>query len=407
MSRFRLSDRWLSAPQPSGEYADSIVPGLKVRVAKSGSKTFAVVRKHHGKAVRARIGRYPSVSLSEARERAMQALASEARPSSIPEPQPAPAIDVEGPTVARFLHDYIAAKRAKGTKSVRQFENALVTGRYALLPFLIERYGRAPMASSVSAGDLQAWMASNHRRCPKYCGHLRSYVVTAWDWAVSSRYDYRGHAIDYGITENIASLLPTAPRVTALDRVLSEDELRTLWRTLDLAHPTHRVLALIIAMGGLRVGEIALTHIDDWREDGWLHLKKTKNQRPHRLPVTDTANPILAISRRLNPRQTGPLFIGSEDATMPVGLAAIGRAATRLNDRLGFPHWTPRDLRRTLKTHLVERGADERWLEIWHNHGLTAGVARRHYIRAEYSELKLKAAREIDSFLTEIIAQSR
>lgn len=404
MSRFRLSDRWLNAPQVSGEYADSIVPGLKVRVAKSGSKTFAVVRKHHGKAVRARIGRYPSVSLSEARERAIQAMATEARPSLVAEAEPRPVIDVEGPTAARFLHDYINAKRAKGTKSVPQIENALVTGRYALLPFLIERYGRAPMALAVTAGDLQAWMASNHARSPKYCGHLRSYVVTAWDWAVSSRYDYRGHAIDYGITENVASLLPTAPRVAALDRVLSEDELRTLWRTLDLAHPTHRVLALIIAMGGLRVGEIALTQIDDWRDDGWLHLKNTKNQRPHSLPVTDTAKLIVAISQRLNPRETGPLFIGCEDATMPVGLAAVGRAATRLNDRLGFPHWTPRDLRRTLKTHLVERGADERWLEIWHNHGQAAGVARRHYTRAEHTDLKLNTAREIDGFLEGIVS---
>ncbi len=159
MSKFRLSNRWLSAPQTSGEYADSIVPGLKVRVAKSGSKTFAVVRKHHGKVVRARIGRYPSVSLSEARERAIQAMATEARPVPEENASPRPTVDVEGPTVARFLHDYVNAKRAKGTKSVPQVENALVTGRYALLPFLIERYGRAPMASAVTAGDLQAWMA--------------------------------------------------------------------------------------------------------------------------------------------------------------------------------------------------------------------------------------------------------
>ncbi|MEM0986457.1 MAG: integrase family protein [Pseudomonadota bacterium] len=402
MSKFRLSDRWLSAPQSSGEYADSIVPGLKVRVAKSGSKTFAVVRKHHGKAVRARIGRYPSVSLSEARERAIRAMATEARPIPIEDVSPRPGVDVEGPTVSRFLHDYVNAKRAKGTKSVPQVANALVTGRYALLPFLIERHGRAPMASAVTASDLQAWMATNHQRSPKYCGHLRSYVVTAWDWAVSSRYDYRGHAIDYGITENIATLLPTAPRVASLDRMLSEEELRTLWRSLDLALPTHRVLALIIAMGGLRVGEIALTHIEDWNEDGWLHLEK--NQRPHSLPVTDTARPIVGISRTLNPRANGPLFIGNEDATTPIGLAAVGRAATRLNDRLGFPHWTPRDLRRTLKTNLVERGTDERWLEIWHNHGQTAGVARRHYARAEHQELKRNTAREIDAFLEGIVS---
>lgn len=403
MSKFRLSDRWLNAPQVSGEYADSIVPGLKVRVAKSGSKTFAVIRKQGGRSVRARIGRYPSISLAEARERAIVAMSSDAKPRSIEDEEPQPLIDVEGPTVARFLQDYIRAKRAKGTKSVPQFENALVTGRYALLPFLIDRYGRAPMASAVTSADLQAWMASNHARSPGYCGHLRSYIVTAWDWALASRYDYRGYAIDYGITENIASPLPTPPRGNALDRMLSEDQLRVLWRELDLSNPTHRVLALIIAMAGLRVGEIALTDAGDWSEDGWLHLKKTKNQRPHSLPVTQAAQPIIELSRRLNPRTSGPLFARDREAVSPVCITAVGRAVTRLNDRLGWAHWTPRDLRRTLKTHLVERGVDERWLEIWHNHGLTAGVARRHYTRAEYTELKLNTATEIDAFLSGII----
>ena len=80
-------------------------------------------------------------------------------------------------------------------------------------------------------------------------------------------------------------------------------------------------------------------------------------------------------------------------------IAAISRAAKRLNNKLEFPEWNPRDLRRTMKTHLIEAGIDERWLDVWHNHGQTASVARKHYIRAEYADLKRDVAEAIDSWL--------
>lgn len=57
-----------------------------------------------------------------------------------------------------------------------------------------------------------------------------------------------------------------------------------------------------------------------------------------------------------------------------------------------------------MKTHLVDAGVDERWLDIWHNHGQTAGVARKHYIRAEYEELKREVATKLDAFLSEAVA---
>ena len=70
MGKLRLTDTWLSAVTDPGEYSDTIESCLKVRVAKSGSKTFSAVRKLGGKAVRVRIGAYPDIGLREARLRA-------------------------------------------------------------------------------------------------------------------------------------------------------------------------------------------------------------------------------------------------------------------------------------------------------------------------------------------------
>ena len=70
MAKLRLADTWLSAVTDAGDYSDTIESCLKVRVAKTGAKTFSAVRKLSGKTVRVRIGAYPEIGLREARARA-------------------------------------------------------------------------------------------------------------------------------------------------------------------------------------------------------------------------------------------------------------------------------------------------------------------------------------------------
>jgi hypothetical protein len=167
MAQIRLTDAWLRARQEPGDYADALVACLKVRVAKSGAKTFTAVRKLDGRPVRVTFGRYPAVTLAEARRRA-DAFA-EARDLAVVKAEPAaPAAPLSGGEVplTTFLADYVADLRKRGRRYARKVEEALITGRYALAPFLAQRYGRTPAAREVSTHDLQAWMAVNHQRAP-------------------------------------------------------------------------------------------------------------------------------------------------------------------------------------------------------------------------------------------------
>lgn len=402
MGKIRFTDTWLSAVKEPGEHSDAIESCLKLRVGSSGSRTFSAVRKMNGKTVRVRIGAYPEVSLREARARAgefrqMRGFAA------TPAARAQAVADAVSASAANFLDDYIADMKSRGVASAGRVRGALVDGKYALLPFLVERHGGMPRAGDITIQDLQAWMAVSYARSPKFAAHLRSYLVTAWKWAVKNRYDFRGSARDYGIASNIAEQLPTVPRGRPGDRVLSSDELKTLWHALDEVHPTHRILKLMIAMGGLRVTEIATSRTEYW-QDGWLNLPETKNGKPHQLPITATAAPLVERSLgRAHPRSPY-LLSNPRNPNEPLTIAAISRASKRLNETLKFPPWNPRDLRRTMKTHLAEAGIDERWLDIWHNHGQTAGVARRHYIRAEYADLKRDVAAAIDAWLGPVLS---
>ena len=56
------------------EVWDDRVPGLGVRVSSAGTKSFVLLYRRNGKAKRMTLGRYPVLSLLEAREIATQAL---------------------------------------------------------------------------------------------------------------------------------------------------------------------------------------------------------------------------------------------------------------------------------------------------------------------------------------------
>ncbi len=60
----------LKATQRRQEFWDTALPGFGVRVTKTGQKTFFVMCREGGKQKRISLGRYPLVSLAEARESA-------------------------------------------------------------------------------------------------------------------------------------------------------------------------------------------------------------------------------------------------------------------------------------------------------------------------------------------------
>ena len=140
---------------------------LKVRGAKTGEKTFSAVRKLTGKAVRVRIGAYPEIGLREARMRAgefreLRTLAptAAARAEEV--------ADSVSASAANFFADYVADMKARSVKSYGRIKGTLMDGKYALLPFLVERHGGMQRAGDVTIHDLQAWMAESCARSPNY-----------------------------------------------------------------------------------------------------------------------------------------------------------------------------------------------------------------------------------------------
>jgi hypothetical protein len=84
MPRLSLTSKLVdNAPLPrdrkSVEYFDHRMPGLVLRVSAGGTKSWNAVYRHHGRARRLTIGRYPIITLDDARARARDALCEVSR----------------------------------------------------------------------------------------------------------------------------------------------------------------------------------------------------------------------------------------------------------------------------------------------------------------------------------------
>jgi integrase len=167
---------------------------------------------------------------------------------------------------------------------------------------------------------------------------------------------------------------PEAPRPR--ERVLSNDEIRAFWRgTAKLPTPFAACLKLLL-LTGCRRDEIACLHWEEISEDGTaisLPGSRTKNKRPHVVPLSALARQIIAAI----PRIGGCPYVFTINGKVPI--AAWSRIKTQLDAAMGkgVPPWRVHDLRRSAVTGLVELGVAPHIVELIVNHigGARAGVA--------------------------------
>jgi integrase len=186
------------------------------------------------------------------------------------------------------------------------------------------------------------------------------------------------------------------------ERILSASELRLIWNTL----PANRYGAIIklLLLTGARFNEVAQlkwSEVDFQRGVISLPGDRTKNKRPHELPMSPTVRTLLEAQPKDDGQ--GRVFCKPSQARCK---AALDEAITKANGGKPLPHWTHHDLRRTAATGMVD---DVKILphvvEAVLNHisGHKAGVAGI-YNRAAYSDEKRQALAAWDAHVLKVVA---
>jgi integrase len=185
------------------------------------------------------------------------------------------------------------------------------------------------------------------------------------------------------------------------DRVLSDTELAIIWGSVwgdDYAD----IIRLLMLTGcrAREISDLRWSEIDFERGIISLPPERTKNGRPHDIPMSQTVRDILAA------RKNGRDFVFGRGG----GFKGWGKCKERLDaaieKKLGkpLPGWVTHDLRRTFATRLADLGIQPHIIEACLNHisghrGGVAGIYNRSAYRAE----KAQAVALWDKHIAELV----
>jgi integrase len=180
--------------------------------------------------------------------------------------------------------------------------------------------------------------------------------------------------------------------------VLSNDELKSLWKAVEAERDPWRTALKLLILTGQRREEVLSA---DWKEFDlrkrvWtIPAARAKNGKAHVVPLSGAVVKLLEAL----PSRAGRLF--------PRGTGIVSRAAKRIRDAMGdVPHWTWHDLRRTVATGLQRLKVRLEVTEAILNHvsGSRAGIVgvyQRHDWAQEKREALSKWAQAVDRIVSE------
>ena len=184
------------------------------------------------------------------------------------------------------------------------------------------------------------------------------------------------------------------------DRVLTGAEIVKFWRATDTERKEFSALFKLLLLTGCRLNEVAGMTRGELSENGdtWnIPGARTKNKRPHVVPLAPLARDILATV----PGSNELVFTTTGKAQ----ISGWSKIKVRLDDAMKIPPWRFHDLRRTAATGMAEIGIAPHIVEAALNHisGARAGVAGT-YNRAAYSAEKKSALERWAAHVQGVIA---
>jgi integrase len=396
MPQIELTDRFCQSAKPKSarqtDYFDTVVKGLCLTASAGGTRTFYLhySRPIDGKRRRLKLGRFPEIKLAKAREKARTARGEIGQGNDPVADKRAHAASL---AVSDLVENYIArhaATKRSGDEIARRLRKNVkdVIGSVKL--------------SDLHRRDITRCLdAVKDRGAPVEANRLFEDIRAMVRWA-------RGRGdLDTNIVEGMRRPTETAER----DRVLSADEIRTMWAQLTdatMLESTRRIVRLCLVTGQ-RVGEIAGMTRDEIDLDNctWIiPATRSKNKHEHSVPLSGLALVIIreqigaleALAKRKGRAIPRFVFPGP-GARAAVSGAAVAKAVKREQQAgkggmiMGIAPWTPHDLRRSAATHMEQIGVSPFIVGHVLNHRSVtrATVTSRIYARYDYVTEKRQA----------------
>ena len=350
--------RNLTAPRHGQiELWDTRVRGFGVRVSHGGAKAFVLVYRFNGRPRRITLGRYPTLGLAQARELANQALravdlgkdpgAEKTRARRVPD------IEHFDAFVDHFIETYSRPKNRTADETSRLLKREFV-----------RVWKRRPI-KEIGKHDVTAVLDDI----------MRSGKHTTANWSLAAIRKLFNWAVERGLLDQSpCANIRTPAKSVKRDRVLSDDELKSIWRAVSTMGYPYEPIVKILILTAQRREEVAGT---SWQELNWTDSiwsmagARTKSDRPHVVPLSGLAKSILASLPRLHEQFVFPSR--GNNGTV----SGFSKWKSELDDISAVEDWRLHDLRRTTATGMAKLGVPPHVVERILNHasGTFGGVA--------------------------------
>ncbi len=358
----------LRAPEKGQKtYFDDALPGFGVRVSQGGTKTFIALcgpkRKRHS------IGRYPNMSLAEARARAKGIQAEFALESPHKVARPTLKFD---DARRMFLAD--SAKRNR-PRTVEEYTRLL--HKHFTFDGPLEDIDRHEL---VRALDMLKSTPSEQK-------HAFVAIRTMMNWCWK-----RGYI-------ESSPVPPLTFRSTPRNRILNDTELRAVWkRAVVYGYPFGSIVRLLI-LTGQRRGEVTSLR-RSWIDGETVAFPSdvVKNSREHIIPLGRMAQDVIGGL----PERTDLLFPSRLNDETPFN--GFSRAKRTFDREIEIDPYTLHDLRRTFSSLMAKLGTPIHVTERILNHtsGTISGVAAV-YNRHSYRDEMCEAYHAYEAYLSDLL----
>jgi integrase len=347
--------RALDAPD-SGQitYWDKSLKSSGLRVSQGGARSWVVMLGKERR--RITIGKYPAVSLADARKHARTLIAEQ----TLGKFRPART------SFDAALKEFLAVCQAKNKPRTAKDYERLLTKHLKFGP-------RALI--DITARDITLRL-NQLNETPSEKDHAFRAARTFFKWAVRERM----------IDQSPMSLMETPKALPSRFRILSEDELKALWTATEGTGTSFLVIVRLLILTGQRRGEIARLEHSWVGETITFPAEVTKNGREHAIPLCPMAKATIESLPKIHGRYVFPAARQARDTTTIFN--GWSKPKAQLDEATGVRDWTLHDIRRTFSSNMARMAIPQVVVEKILNHvsGGSLSPIAQIYNRHQYFE---------------------
>ncbi|EBT2373223.1 site-specific integrase [Salmonella enterica] len=383
----KLSDKRIRALLGKPQDKQQVISdgrGLSIRVSKSGAVSFVMFYRLGGRdtpPVWLTLGKYPDMTLKMAREKRDQCrtwLADGIDPRhrigffTDESQRPVTVKDA----IEYWIEHYARQKRKKVHALELRFNN-----------HIYKHLGDVPLTDCTAAMWIKRFDEIK-KKAPVMSGEVFKDIKQALKFCRVRRFAVSHELDDFTITD-------MGNRAKKVDRVLTENEIRDVWRCLNTTvgnkylSPDYRRILTILLVFGCRSNEVRKSRLNEWDIDNWIWTvpkEHSKNGREIIRPIPPQLRQWILNLKTIASMDKSKYLVNGIPRDSDV-LSAIGG---KLWKKFGHSKpWTLHDFRRVVATNLNDMGVNADAVEQLLGHSLS-GV-RGIYNRSQYMDEKLKA----------------